>query len=170
MLLSSIMLLLLVHPSSTSLANFVWSIQGCSQSCSGWSLKTGTSASGRMSVGTFRTTRTDTKRMLIRHLGPRIRQRPCGELVFTNGSLFIRGALRIRQVHIYLVRYTCFARYTFFPWFHDPCTCACKNPYAKLPAVFVVAMHICMTTCETWNLFSTKRLRAESNFRFAFDS
>ena len=38
-----------------------------------------------------------------------------GELVFTNGSLFIRGTLRIRQVHIYLDRYTCFARYTFFP-------------------------------------------------------
>ena len=51
--------------------------------------------------------------MLIRHLGSRIRQSPCGELVFTNGSLFIRGALRIRQVHIYLDRYTCFARYTF---------------------------------------------------------
>ena len=66
-------------------------------------------------LGTFRTPRTDTKRMLIRHLGSRIRQSPCGELVFTNGSLFIRGTLRIRQVHIYLDRYTCFARYTFFP-------------------------------------------------------
>ena len=53
-------------------------------------------------LGTFRTPRTDTKRMLIRHLGSRIRQSPCGELVFTNGNLFIRGTLRIRQVHIYL--------------------------------------------------------------------
>ena len=70
---------------------------------------------GSRKIGTFRTTRTDTKRMLIRHLGSRIRQSPCGELVFTNGSLFIRGTLRIRQVHIYLDRYTCFARYTFFP-------------------------------------------------------
>ena len=39
-----------VHPSSTSLANFFWGIQSCSQSCFRWSLKTGTSASCRMSV------------------------------------------------------------------------------------------------------------------------
>ena len=44
------MLLLLLHPSSTYLANFFWGIQGCSQSCFGWSLKTGTSVSCRISV------------------------------------------------------------------------------------------------------------------------
>ena len=41
-------------------------------------------------------------RAKIRHLGSRIRQSRRGELVFTNGSSFIRGTLRIRQLHIYL--------------------------------------------------------------------